>query len=361
MPEHFIDQTDDRFMDKTRNVLEELPDYVSDFLNEKYVNGAKPSTIYGYAIDIKGFLNYFSVKMNTPVKDISVDQLAAIRRREHVEYLAKLRSSGYSIQARSRVQSAATGLYDYLINSGEYLIDSNILKSIPRTKLPRKSTVDYFSDDDLTTIKKSLDKGEGLTKKKSEYYKEHSQRDNLVITVLLTTGMRVSELVGINLEDFRRDYTEVEIIRKERTEQTIYLSEEARTAILEYIDGERKQLLEKAKKELPDLYQDCRSPLLLTVRGKYAGRISTVAIERLVKTHAANTDAKTKTPHSFRRTFGSNMLNDENFGDLGLTAELLGHSNPSTTLEFYSRTSQDRRKNASEAIRFRKDEERNSK
>ena len=59
------------------------------------------------------------------------------------------------------------------------------------------------------------------------------QRDNMVTTILLTTGIRVSELVGINLEDFRKDYTEVEIIRKERTEQTIYLSEEARQAILD--------------------------------------------------------------------------------------------------------------------------------
>ena len=68
-----------------------------------------------------------------------------------------------------------------------------------------------------------------------------------------------------------------------------------------------------------------RLPLLLTVRGKYAGRISTVAVERLVKTHAANTEAKAKTPHAFRRTYGSNLLNDEKYGDLGLTAELLGH------------------------------------
>ena len=98
-----------------------------------------------------------------------------------------------------------------------------------------------------------------------------------------------------------------------------------------------------------------RFPLLLTVRGKYAGRISTVAVERLVKTHAANTEAKAKTPHAFRRTYGSNLLNDEQYGDLGLTAELLGHSNPSTTLAFYSRASQERRKDASEAMHFRED------
>ena len=355
MAEPFINQTDKRNMDKTRNILDDLPEYVSDFLNEKYVNGAKPSTIYGYAIDIKGFLVHFSGLLDTSVKDISVEQLAAIKRREHVAYLAALRSSGYSIQARNRVQSAVSGLYDWLINSGEYLIDSNILKSIPRPKMPRKTTIDFFSDNDLTTIKKSLDEGEGMNKKKKTYYKDHMQRDNMVITILLTTGIRVSELVGINLEDFKKDYTEVEIIRKERTEQTIYLSEEARQAILDYIEGERKQLLEKARTELPELYEDCRSPLLLTVRGKYAGRISTVAVERLVKTHAANTEAKAKTPHAFRRTYGSNLLNDEKYGDLGLTAELLGHSNPATTLAFYSRTSQERRKDASEAMHFRED------
>ena len=84
-------------------------------------------------------------------------------------------------------------------------------------------------------------------------------------------------------------------------------------------------------------------PLLLTVRGKYAGRITTVAVEWLVKTHAANTEAKAKTPHAFRRTYGSNLLNDEKYGDLGLTAELLGHSNPATTLNLYCRASQERR------------------
>ena len=70
-------------------------------------------------------------------------------------------------------------------------------------------------------------------------------------------------------------------------------------------------------------------------------------VEWLVKTHAANTEAKAKTPHAFRRTYGSNLLNDEQYGDLGLTAELLGHSNPATTLAFYSRASQERRKDAS--------------
>ena len=74
-----------------------------------------------------------------------------------------------------------------------------------------------------------------------------------------------------------------------------------------------------------------------------------------VKTYTANTESKAKKPYAFRRTYGSNLLNDEKYGNLGLTAELLSHSNPSTTLAFYSRASQERRKDASEAMHFRED------
>ena len=61
MPEkHFIDETDARYMDKARDVLQELPDYVTEYMNEKYVFHTKPATMYGYAVDLRGFFKYFS-------------------------------------------------------------------------------------------------------------------------------------------------------------------------------------------------------------------------------------------------------------------------------------------------------------
>lgn len=351
MAEKYIDQVDRRFMDKARQILSDLPQYVEKFANEKYEYETKPSTIYAYMIDIRAFLTHFAKQLGVPLKDITVSDLARISRQDHVDYLASLRSSGYGLQARNRLQAAVIGLYDYLINAQIYDIDYNIPKSIPRAKEPKKNTIDYFTDEDLTTIKKSLDEGEGLSGRQRSYYKSNEQRDNLVVVLLLTTGMRVSELVGINIQDFRRNYTEVDIVRKEHATQTVYLSDEARDAVLTYMNGERKKLLEKAKKQLPELYQDCVDPLLLTVRGNYAGRISTVAVERLVKTHAHDTDSKTRSCHTFRRTYGSSVLAATQ--NLALTQALLGHSSPQTTQAHYARASQTAQQDVAGIIKLR--------
>ena len=352
MARKYIDQTDARYMDKARNVLETLPEYVSTYLNEKYAFHIKPSTLYAYCIDLKQFFDYFSGTLQVPSAEITVNHLKNIRRKEHVEYIVFLRTHNYNDSAIRRSQSSITGLFEYLVNSDEFDLDYNIPKSIPRPKLSRDKRIDTFSDQDIAAIQESVDASRAQSNHEKAYYKNHVQRDNLVITLLLTTGMRVSELVGINIGDFRQDYHVVDIIRKERTRQTIYLSDEARTSVLEYIEGERKELMKKAKQNLPDLYQDCKDPLLLTVRGHYAGRISTVAVERLVKMHSSETEALKKSPHQFRRTYGSSIYHETQ--NIGLTAELLGHSSPDVTFRYYAREDEKRQKESAGTVKFRK-------
>ena len=357
MADRYIDQLDARNMDKVQAFLEDMPDYVHHYIAEKYAYHTKPSTLAAYLNDLAVFFAYFSKHLQKAPVDITVADLAAIKRREHVDFISWVRMTGGKNkkdmdQAVRRYQTSVSGLYDYLIQSGDYEgIDANIPKSIPRPKIARNETIDTFTDSDVDLIRASVEHHEGLSKKQSDYYAQHYQRDNMTITLLLTTGMRVSEIVGINLGDFRKDFKELLITRKERTQQVIFLSDEAAEAVREYIEGERAELLKLAAQIARPMLQDCKDPLILTVRKGYAGRISVRSVERLAKAHASLTDSWKKSPHSYRRTYGSYIYHTT--GNIGLAAELLGHSDPSVTASAYASKDIERQKASAGLVKFK--------
>jgi site-specific recombinase XerD len=175
--------------------------------------------------------------------------------------------------------------------------------------------------------------GDSLTKTQFTFAKGSQMRDVAILTLLLNTGIRVSEMVGIDLQDIDWNEKRIKIFRKGRKEQYVYFNAPVEEALQDYIDYERKTSSE-------DL-----NALFISRKGQ---RISVRAVERLVKKYTASVvPMKRITPHKLRSTFATNLY--EETGDIYVTSEALGHSSLETVKK-YTNLHDERRRRAAEAI-----------
>ena len=164
---------------------------------------------------------------------------------------------------------------------------------------------------------------------KRPYAIRSNLRDTAIIALLGGTGIRVSELVGIDLNDIDWEHNSIKIVRKGGNEDIVYFGEEISKYMADYIDNERKP---GDKKE---------NALFVASRGEKK-RLTVRSVERIVsKYSAASIPSKKISPHGLRRTFGTNYY--EATSDLYAVADALGHKNIQVTKDHYADIS-DRKK-----------------
>ena len=193
--------------------------------------------------------------------------------------------------------------------------------------------------DEVATLLDIVENGEGLTEKQKQYHKKNVLRDMAILVLFLTTGIRVSELVSLNIKDLDFKNNSFVVTRKGGNRVVLYFDEETAEALTDYLE-ERKG---EGSYELP-------SPLFLSMQGK---RITVRSVENMVKKYAAlAAPLKKISPHKLRSTFGT-MLYGET-GDIYLVADVLGHKDVNTTRKHYAAMSEENRRRASKAIKLRK-------
>lgn len=186
-----------------------------------------------------------------------------------------------------------------------------------------------------------VENGDSLSKKQKEYHEKTRKRDLAIIGLMLGTGIRVSECVGLNLNDIDFKNDGIRIHRKGGKEVTVYFSDELEKILLSYLE-ERK---------LTKVLQGHEEALFLSLQMK---RISVRSVEKLVKKYAqAVSPLKKITPHKLRSTYGTNLYKET--GDIYLVADVLGHSDVNTTKKHYAALEDDRRKKARNVVRLRED------
>lgn len=192
--------------------------------------------------------------------------------------------------------------------------------------------------DEIAKLLDFVESGEKLTDKQKVYHEFTKKRDLAIIAVLLGTGIRVSECVGINLEDIDFNYNGIKITRKGGNETIIYFSMEVEAILKDYLT-ERKTKTCKT----PD------HPLFLSLQNK---RISVRSIQLLVKKYSAHvTSLKKITPHKLRSTYGTQLYQET--GDIYLVADVLGHKDVNTTKKHYAQMDDERKKRAASIIKLR--------
>jgi site-specific recombinase XerD len=164
-----------------------------------------------------------------------------------------------------------------------------------------------------------------------------------IITLFLGTGIRISECVGLDIEDIDFANKSFKVTRKGGNRVILYFSDEVDAALRSYLE-ERT-----ANRNVPD------SERAFFV-SSHNRRISVRAVENIVKKYALiATPLKKISPHKLRSTYGTNLYRAT--GDIYMVADVLGHRDVNTTKKHYAAITEDRRKNAAKAVVLRNNEQ----
>ena len=349
MPDYkYNEQVDIENIKKLRTMLSELPAFFKDFFR-----GIEPRTQsrtqIAYAYDIKIFLQFLleenpsikkSYKSVTEIPISVLESLTVTDIEEYMEYLKYRDTDGKKISnkenAIKRKISTLKSVFKYFYRTEK--LHENIMERVQLPKLHSKEII-RLDIDEVAMMIDEAERGEGLSDRQRAYHGKTKIRDVALLSLLLGTGIRVSECVGLDISDVDFKNNGILIHRKGGKEVTIYFSDEVKEALQNYYD-ERVLILEESGHE---------GAFFLSMQNK---RLSVRRVENLVKKYAKIISPLKKiTPHKLRSTYGTNLYKET--GDIYLVADVLGHSDVNTTKKHYAAIEDDRRRSARNVVKLR--------
>lgn len=335
----------------TREVLKELPDACSEYIQSIQAT-TQPLTRYAYVCDLKIFCDYLVTEIpafaDKTTSSISYDDFSLITARHirtYLEYLGfyiKEESERTNSEAgKMRKLSSLRSFFEFLFKN-EY-IDSDVSKLVDMPKRHEKPII-RLEIDEAARMLDLVESGDALTERQKNYNEHTKLRDLTILTLFLGTGIRVSELVGLNIDDIDFAINGFLVTRKGGNQAVLYYPDEVADVLRRYL-AERRQL-----NALPG-HEDA---LFLSLQNK---RISVRAVQMMVKKYAlpAAPLKKHLSPHKLRSTFGTNLYHET--GDIYLVADVLGHSDVNTTRKHYAAMTDDRRRLAAKKVKLRDEPE----
>ena len=330
-------------------VIEPFPRYAKRFF-AAIDSSTTELTRLGYARDLNIFFDWYvnTIEPGKAMRDITLSDLGRLTLLDFEQFVAYLSHyvspSGETVEcnakAKARKISALRRFFHFLVT--HRLLLNNIVESLEMPKI-RTKTVDYLSVKQSNNIRELATQGYGETEKERVAREKCSARDNAIITLFLGTGIRVSELVGLNVKDVNFREGALKVVRKGINESYVYFGKEVRSALIEYLnfrDAEKQKLLmDKTNKENIEKAKLYDNPALFLSSRLPIERIGVRAVQKLVKKYAEYVTDKKVTPHTLRRTFGSNLYSKTK--DVGVVSHALGHKDLDTTAEHYVGTFDD--------------------
>lgn len=333
----------------TRALLRELPDVCADFIRS-IDSTTQPLTRYAYASDLKLFFGFLTSELpkfaNLRPADIQPEHLNDVSPRDIHIYLDYLGfyvkdDSEHSNQdlGKQRKLASLRSFYKFLFKNG--FIDADITTLVDMPKRHQKPII-RLEIDEVARLLDIVETGNKLPEQQKKYNENTKLRDLAILTLFLGTGIRVSELVGINIDDIDFSLNGFLITRKGGNQAILYFPDEVADVLRDYL----KIRLET---EAIEGHEDA---LFLSLQRR---RISVRAVQVMVKKYAtlAAPLKKHLSPHKLRSTFGTNLYAET--GDIYLVADVLGHSDVNTTRRHYAAMSDERRRMAARKVKLRDD------
>ncbi len=335
---------------KLREMEKKLPSFCTIFfrgINDR----VSTRTLVSYAYDLTIFFNYINEnildKAYDNICDMKLEVLEKVEKfdlENYLEYLAYYENNDglartNNERGKGRKLSSVKSMYNYFYESE--LIKTNPASIVHVPKIHEKNII-RLEGNEVSRLLDVVENGsEQTTEHQSSYHKKTVIRDTCLVTLLLGTGIRVSECVGLNLDDIDFENNAIRIVRKGGNEARVYFGEEVREALLTYLE-QRKSIMPAAGSE---------KALFLSMQNK---RISVRAVEILIKKYASQvTTLKKITPHKLRSTYGTELYRESN--DIYLVASVLGHKDVNTTRKHYASMDEEQRKKAADFVKLRKD------
>ena len=317
--------------------MSEFSEQIQQFaIYKRTIQGCSEKTVNEYMLDLRTFFRYLlavekGIEIDSEefysidIREIDANYLAKIKTEQIYEFLFYASDSRKNMwSAKARKLSAIKGLYKYLTIKKNYFEENpaiNIESPKPKKSLPKFLNL----DESLLLLQAILDDPESNTK----------ERDYCIVTLFLNCGMRLSELVGINLNDIDRELRSLRVLGKGNKERIIYLNEACKTVLKDYL-----QL------RLSPKYENIQTKALFLSR--LNKRISVKTVQWMVYKYLelAGLEAKKFSVHKLRHTAATLMYQSGNV-DVRVLKDILGHEQLNTT-QIYTHVSNENMRSAME-------------
>lgn len=348
----YSQQHDEMLRDKTHELKKKLPSFLKRYFIAK--SDLLPSTLFNYATDLTVFFEWLKdylvqyAETDTAALPIKVlTELDSDDINTYIkEYLTKYERQGSThrndYNGKARKLASLKSMYKFFL--ADRMIENDPTAIVQLKARPDHEIV-YLQPNEVAELLDYIDMADVTEEKKSRtdaWRKINRVRDLAIITMLLGTGMRVSECVGLDLTDIDFSDGAIHITRKGHRRDTVYMGEEIEETLRDYLENAREKYQPPAEE----------NALFLSLRHK---RINVRSVEILLKKYVAAAlpyrSGEKITPHKMRSTFGTTLYKET--GDIKLVADTLGHKNIATTQKHYAATDTEIKRSAFRNVRLR--------
>lgn len=264
-------------------------------------------TINSYLLDLKDLSNYCKIR--------NIEDLNYFSRQDARTFLADMEDKGLSKKSIARKISCFRSFFSFLVK--KKLVKTNFWATISLPKISKKLP-EFLYQEEIELLLDNFD-----------IRKPIELRDKAILEVLYASGMRVSELIKLNLSDIDFDEGEILVSGKGSKERIVLIGSNAIIALKDYCQYARPKLCKNAQNRAVFV-------------NKFGTRLTTRSVERMIQARIKKCGINKKiTPHSLRHSFATHLL--ERGADLKIVQELLGHSSLSTT-QIYTHLTKERLK-----------------
>ena len=331
---------------KLRALISELPPYCKQFFI-----GIEPTTAsrtrIAYAYDLACFFDYLHennpICQKMKITEIPLSILDEIKPMDIEEYMYHLKvyekdgvAHTNDERGLKRKLASLRTFYNYFFKNE--LIQTNPAVKVDMPKIHEKAII-RLDVDEVAQLLDEVESGERLSSRQQMYHQRTKTRDLAILTLLLGTGIRVSECVGLDMDDIDFKNNGIKVHRKGGAEVMVYFGDEVMEALLGYLE-ERKVITPA---------EGHTNALFLSLQNR---RINVRSVENLVKKYSKLvTGVKNITPHKLRSTYGTTLYRET--GDIYLVADVLGHKDVNTTRKHYADLEDERRRIAGRVVKLR--------
>lgn len=333
-----------------RLLSEELPAFCFDYF-VAIENQTSTLTRLNYAHDLKIFFYYMQEKVfrgKKMIRDFTLGDLESITNTDIEYFLGFLshyryggREHNCNERAKARKLSSVRAMFKHFFNRGLIAVDNSAKVATP--KLHEKPII-RLEQSEVYSIISTAESGDGLSPHQRAYHEKNKVRDCAILMLFLGTGIRISELVGLNNTDINFENNSFIVTRKGGSRSILYFDGDVAAALLRYIEQKEEQ--QKVSREDADA-------LFLSNKNR---RITVRAVENLVQKYAKIVSPLKKiSPHKLRSTYGTQLYRAT--GDIYIVADVLGHKDVNTTRKHYAAISDDTRRSVVGKVKLIKPED----